>query len=113
MGPPDSPILQVPGDVGERRIVGGQTSHPRSERGRDARQRSTLASARDREIEAVPLRVAGEKVVGANAAEIYPAVIIAIAVVETKDVVVQERSRTQGVVDRLLHRDRDTVNPDL
>src|SRR5262249_5673553 len=85
----------------------------RVERRRDDRERSTLTASRDREIDAVPFRMARQKVVGAHAAEIHAPVIVAVATFEAEVVVVEKGSRAERVVDGLLHRDRDAVNPYL
>lgn len=57
--------------------------------------------------------MAGEKIVGPDAAEIDAAVVVAVTVVEAEGVVVHECAGSEGVINGLLHRDGDTVDADL
>ncbi len=57
--------------------------------------------------------MAGQKVIGADAAEIDTPVIVAIAVVKSKGVVVREGAGAKGVVYGLFHGHGDAVNPHL
>ena len=57
--------------------------------------------------------MAGQKVIGPDAAEIDAAVIVAVAVVESEGVVVREGAGAKGVVYGLFHGHGDAVNPHL
>lgn len=113
VGPAAGAVVEVAGDVGEGRVVGGETADPGVERGGDDGERTALAAAGDGEVGAVPAGAAGEEVVGADAAEIDAAIVVAIAVVEAEGVVAGEGAGGEGVVDRLVHRDGDAMDADL
>jgi len=113
VGPASGAVVQIAGDVGQGRVIGGEAPDARVQGGGHDGQRSALAASGDGEVGAVVLRVAGEEIIGADAAEIDAAVVVAVAVVEAEAVVPGEGSGAEGVVDGLLHGDCDAVYSDL
>ncbi len=75
-----------------------------------------LAAAGDDQVLPVPLRVAHEEVVRAQAAEVDAPVVVPLAVVEVEGGVAPagaERAGEEAVVDLLRQVHRDAVDPDL
>ena len=54
-----------------------------------------------------------QEVVGAQASQIHPAVIVALAVIEVEDIVTIQGGRAELVVQFLGQVDRNAVNADL
>ena len=106
-------ILQIADDIGERRIVGGQAFHPRDQRGGDNGKGSALATTGDGQVNAVPLGMAGQKVIRAHTTEVDAAEIVAITMVEPERVVVGKRAGAKRIINRLLPRHRNAVDAHL
>src|SRR5260370_81738 len=82
--------LRMSGGVGEGRVVWGRADPRGVEGRRDDGEGAPLAATSHREVLAVPLRVAGQEVVGPQAAQVDAAVVVAVAVVPVEGRVARE-----------------------
>src|SRR4051812_10780766 len=113
MRPAAGAVIEVAGEIGKRRVVRGQPANARIQRGGHDRQRSALTASCDDEVHSVPLGMAGQKVVGADTAEIDTAIVVTLPAFEPDRVVVRQCAGAERVVYRLIQNHGYTVNPDL